>query len=104
MKIEDRGYSKKEIESNVMMLQILDVIGREEKYGSRSAYSGPYFARLQKEGLIDAGGIVTDKGRASVAVPVKEENDVYSIIKKDSEIFVLANDSENPIGFPKYKA
>jgi len=106
MKIEEIGYSPKKIESNIMALQILEVLGREQKYTGdlvRSAYRGPYFAKMQKEGLIDRDGFLTEKARSSVAVPAREE-DVYSTIERDNTVFVLSNHQDELPGLPAYKA
>ncbi|MBI4894133.1 MAG: hypothetical protein HY833_00110 [Candidatus Aenigmarchaeota archaeon] len=103
MKIEDRGYSRKEIRSNVAAVLISDVLGRESKYGIPSAYVGPYSAWMQKKGLIDANGFVTEKGKSLVEAPAKRDDDIYSIIKKDSEVFVLSNLPEGPGSASLYK-
>jgi len=104
MKIEDRGYSQEKIESNIMMLQVLDVLNRGEKYGSqaKSAYSGPYFTKMLREGLIDQSGFVTEKARMLAAIPVREEN-VYSIIKRDNDVFVLSNATDESDKISPYR-
>lgn len=103
MKIEDRGYSSKDIKSNVAVVLISDVLNREIKYGAPSAYMGPYSAWMQKRGLIDSSGFVTDKGRSLVG-DMQKKDDIYSIIQRDSEIFVLSNPPENQNLLSKYKA